>query len=1264
MSAQMDEIRQAPAPAAPVPPEPVRLETEVPPPAPAVPDPVLADSRLSALLFGLGAVLLAFAAKAGIATWPGAELFASLTAGGPIDVFVAIRGYALTLVIAYWGGRPSVTSRRFVFATWAVLAPGLAYLWRDQLPIGWVDPRHYPSITYLATAMAIPCAVAMLLEPLFARWRPAADEAFARRRRWLIVLAMLFATVPQSALDVTTSLHPYTMDLYALAWDRAAGLNFAQALVREIDGVLGLSQFVVMCYRLVPLGLLAVAVVQLSGRPRHVASSVLIWVALSIAAMTAYHFMPITGPRYVFGAERFAAALADGVPHAIESIPVTPYPRNGMPSMHFGWALAAAILWWQSGTQWWSRAVMVLLAAVTAVATLYQGEHYAVDLIVAVPFVLAVIALASTGVPWSGSRRGQVLAAGLGTWLAWVLLLRWQTPTLADHPALCWLMVGLTALVVAVQARWMRGFAATAARAPEPAAEPVADLAARTLQRRVGALFFTSGFAALIYQVLFAKQLALTFGSTATATFTVLATFLGGMAIGSLIGGNLALRVARPVAAYAFAEVGIALYCVLTPRLFDGAQSLYVAAAGGMPAEAGVLTALRVALGAGVLLLPTVLMGATLPLLAHALVPRGARMGPQVAWLYFANTAGAALGALTSAYFVIPALGAHRTTLIAAVLNLLVGLGALELAKRPEWIARATGAQPPAPARAAPPALQAAAIASLALGGVLSLGLEVLYVHLLSIVAGNSTYAFGLMVSTFLLGLSAGGEAARRVLLHPRADAGKALGWALLGLSVAVSIGAGAWNAIPGYFASFDEYPLVTTFGAREAVRGLVCAIVMLPATVFIGAAYAFAMDIVTSGGAGARRLGAAAAANTAGNIVGVLFFGFVALPALGGLGAGRLIGFSAALLGLGVLLAARPPRWWRLALPVVPTAAALAAGSAWSLDYNALTTGANVYFQAQDWGRVLAHAESIDGGLTTVNEIQVSPTERVKTLLTNGKFQGSDAVRGEMQAQVGFGLAPLLHTTARGQALVIGFGTGVTTRVMAAAGFQSVDVAELSGDILKLAGEHFASVNDRVLEHPRVKAHVTDGRNLLLLSPPRRYDVIGIEISSIWFAGAASLYNREFYRLAADRLRADGVLQQWMQLHRLAPTDLLQVMSSIRSEFRFVSLYVIGGQGILVATNDERHAAQQPQALAMLESEPGLASVRQVLGRPLAALAADRLLDPAGVDRFVTQLGVDPRLWISTDDNLRLEYSTPRANVNDPQSSIQRNLALLGKAR
>jgi predicted membrane-bound spermidine synthase len=965
----------------------------------------------------------------------------------------------------------------------------------------------------------------------------------------------------------------------------------------------------------------------------------------------------------------------------LDLVMVGPVPRNGMPSMHFGWVFAVTVLWFQMGTRPWSRAVLAVMTTCVALATLYLGEHYVIDLVVAVPFVLGAIALFTIAVPWSARERWQTVALGFGCWLAWVLLLRTQIVFFVENPLACWVLLAATAVVVAAQARALARFRGLVSADADAAASQTARLAtdpAAGLRRRMGAMFFASGAAALVYQVLFAKELALVFGSTATATFTVLATFLGGMAIGSVIGGALAARVARPVVAYAFVELAIGAFCIATPMLFASIRDAYVVLAADLPPDAPSLLALRVALGAGVLLVPTVLMGITLPLLAQALNPRGDRLGAPVALLYACNTAGAALGALLTSYAIIPILGVRSTTLVAALLNFLVALAALELAKAMAALPAGSGfdAQsshagvPNVNAAVAPAAnprgrwVLAGAWLALGLGGLLSLGLEVAYVHLLSVVAGNSVYAFGLMLATFLVGLALGGEFGRRLIARPGVDRAAWLAGTQLVLAATVVLGAWGWDSIPGYFASFADYPLVVSFRAREAVRGLVCALVMIPPTICIGTSYTLAMDLATTATTrrGITMLGLSAGLNTLGNIVGVLLFGFVLLPLLGGLVSGKVVAAGALAIAavVAVSIAASRTRW-RMGAALAGVVALVAVSPA-KLDYDLLSSGANVYFLHQKWGTVIDHAESIDGGLTTVTTTGTGETA-VKTLLTNGKFQGNDAKQGEVQAQIGFAALPLLHQGRRDSALVLGYGTGGSSRVLHDAGFRHLDIVDLSRDIVTLADRHFLGINGGVTSKPGVQTHITDGRNLLLLTQ-RRYDVISMEISSIWFAGAASLYNREFYQLARARLKPDGVLQQWVQMHHMAPTDFLTIIATLRAEFRYVSLYLVGGQGILIATNDAAHARPSPAVVAALDAAPGLAAVRELAGRSFADIAGDLLMSPPEVDLFLERVGVDREFWISTDNNLWLEYSTPKANAYRPDRSFQVNMDLIRASR
>jgi predicted membrane-bound spermidine synthase len=542
------------------------------------------------------------------------------------------------------------------------------------------------------------------------------------------------------------------------------------------------------------------------------------------------------------------------------------------------------------------------------------------------------------------------------------------------------------------------------------------------------------------------------------------------------------------------------------------------------------------------------------------------------------------------------------------------------------------------------------------------------YIHLLAIVAGNSAYAFSLMLFAFLAGLGLGAWAGRSALARiarSRAACLFAVAVLQVGVGAAILVSLFAWNSIPDYFGSFYGFWLTASFASREVIRFVVCALFMLPTAAAIGASYPLTMHVLTESSPDGplRSMGFGMLVNTVGNIVGALVGTFVLVPWLGSVQSLEVLILASFTLAGTCAFSAYHARTTGerdrpLPMGLAPALAfvlALLVAHPRSLDYNAMSTGANVYFASQPWGRVVDHAESVEGGLTTVTESMFNGTRRVLTLLTNGKFQGDDNPDGEMRAQLGFGLVPLLHTTDRGHALIIGLGTGVSARTVRDAGYREIDIAELSGDIVDLTRKHFGTPNRGVLDSPNVRTRVTDGRNHLLLSN-EHYDLVSIEISSIWFAGAASLYNREFYELVKARLSGEGVLQQWMQLHRLSAADFKSILGTVHSVFPHVWLYMVGQQGQIIAC---AHAClPEERALDRIRATPTLQDGLGFFDGDPYKILGDRLLDTKAIEQFTASLSdvVGP---VSTDDNSFLEYSTPKGNVRPYAESLQENTQL-----
>jgi predicted membrane-bound spermidine synthase len=1096
-----------------------------------------------------------------------------------------------------------------------------------------------------------------------------------------MVFACLFTTYGDVILQTTTALHPATLDPLALTIDRLYGFDAS----RVMAGVLSMSPNAVLIvkaiYGVAPLGFLMLFGLQVRTDKPQAWNFVWTWGVITLLGILSYNLFPISGPRYWLGDEFFAPSspLPDV---GLAAVVIPPAPRNGMPSFHFGWALAMWLMSLWVGRRWVTW-LFGAYACAMVVATLGLGEHYLIDLFVAVPFIGAMLALTLHNVPWTDASRRPLVYGGLGLFLCWVISMRLAAPLFAASSGPLWLLTSLSvaygvvlyrrlaSLRLRVQGReqaWGYGSAVVAAK-PARSEPAIAGQASQLVP--VLGMFLVSGFAGLMYEVLFSKQLAMIFGSMAQAAYTVLATYMGGMALGSWLGGRIYRRYPHGLALYLIFEACVGVYCLASPLLLTAIQAIYATVAAGSSPGAAWLVPLRLALGSTLLALPTVLMGASLPVLVAYL--RDRRVAPErsVSMLYGANTLGAALGAFCAGYVVIPSLGLYRTTAVAAVLSLFVAWLALRLLKADARLnqlpaslsgllaavrdaARQQHSVVEVVRRTRLPAGVLPALITLAVTGAVTMVVETNYIHLLAVVAGSSAYAFSLMLATFLVGLAAGSFLVGRAGAALR-DPAIAANWGLAALAVILTLGGFQWGAMSEQFASYMTYRLPREFGAHEFVRGVVCFVVMFPPAVVIGALYPLAMQWAAPDG-DAEKIGAAAAVNTIGNIVGVFVGGFLLLPWLGAHAAIKVAAFLCLLVALGIALRATQAN--RLVPAALTIAAALFAGfTPWQLDMTRVANGANVYFAPLNYGTVIDHADSVDGGLSAVSRTPIGASGALLTLTTNGKFQGNDAKQGEMRAQLGFSVTPLLHTSARGDALVIGYGTGMSAHVLHEAGFASLDIADLSGDIVRLADKYFGSINGRVSQAPGVTTHIVDGRNLLLLQD-KSYDLIGIEISSIWFSGAASLYNKEFYELVKRRLRTGGVLQQWVQLHHMRPEDLLSVIGSVRAVFPQIWIYVVGGQGIIVASTSTQPPSREN--IDLIERTPGLAHMMRDVGTDVATIEGNRLLTPPEVDRMLSGYGVGLEYWVSNDDNLRLEYGTPRGNVLDGKESFNANMRVL----
>jgi spermidine synthase len=632
-------------------------------------------------------------------------------------------------------------------------------------------------------------------------------------------------------------------------------------------------------------------------------------------------------------------------------------------------------------------------------------------------------------------------------------------------------------------------------------------------------LFVGSGCSALIYEVVWLQLLQLVIGSSAVSLAVLLGTFMGGMCLGSLLLPRVLARRHHPLRAYAAIELGIAVLGVLAYLMVPLLGKMYAAIGGGGPigmSARGMVAALC-------LLPPTLLMGATLPAIARWVegTPEAvARLG----LFYAGNIVGAVCGALLAGFYLLRVHDMLVATLVAAAINVTVAGVAAVLARS----APAGGVGDAAPARPARSPGSWAVYVAIGLSGASALGAEVVWMRVLALLLGGTTYTFSIIVAVFLVGLgigSAAGAALARSTPRPRV----AFGICQLGLVVGI-----AWTAHM-LARSLPFWPMVPWLSPSPWLTlqlDLVkTALAILPPALLWGASFPLALAAAASPGQDTARLvGGVYAANTLGAILGATAFSLVVIGEMGTRNAEQLL---IALAALAAILALGPPlRAARSAAAPVGLAAgvALAGVLAWRV--------ADIPPSVIGYGRFLPYMTSYGlpeflyagEGRNSSIAVSVFPDGKLN-FHVSGKVEASTDLE-DMRLQRLLGHLPALAHPEPRSVLVVGFGAGVTAGTfLMYPSVERVVIVEIEPLIPRVVGEYFGAANHFVLQNPRVQVVYDDARHYLLTTD-ETFDVITSDPIHPWMKGSAALYTREYFELVKRRLRPGGVVTQWVPLY------------------------------------------------------------------------------------------------------------------------------------
>jgi spermidine synthase len=646
-------------------------------------------------------------------------------------------------------------------------------------------------------------------------------------------------------------------------------------------------------------------------------------------------------------------------------------------------------------------------------------------------------------------------------------------------------------------------------------------------------LFFLSGASGLVYETVWLRILSRVVGNTVYATSVVLASFMAGMALGSLLLGRVAGRVKDQLRLYAVLEVGVAVTAValtfLLLHLAPFYQSVYPVLQGSRAA----LTAFQSVLAFALLLVPTSLMGGTLPVLSAYTRTFSLSLAPRIGLLYGLNTLGAVVGVLGSGFVTIGALGETATFLAGAGLTLLVAALAFALSRRPWRDASSPAARDPAAPRISPypPAVRRLVGVAYAVSGFAALAYEIVWTRMFQIQLGTSIYAFSMMLAVYLAGIGLGSLVGGPLLARVRRP--------LLALAVAQAFIAA--YSVYGLFICTRYGPVtlnlsLTQYNAQMPVR------VVLPITLVLGAMFPLVSRCyVASEDLVGRTIGRLYSLNTFGCIAGSLICGFVFFRLLGTRDTVLLLAGLNLAVGLAFAVAeARPARPAAVGVVLLAAAgtAALAARSPDPFAFAVSRSLSSINISPADT-RVYYNRES---PTATVTAIGVDGKPETLRLLVNGIGMTNLGIETKL-----IGHLPLmLHPDPR-RVLVICFGMGTTVRSVRVHPEVTCDVVELVPDVFDTF-QYFHSDAAQVLADPRIRHFADDGRNFLLVHPDT-YDVINIDPAPpIWSAGTVNLYTQEFFALCKDRLTDDGILCLWIPSVQASEVKL--VMKTFQTVF------------------------------------------------------------------------------------------------------------------
>lgn len=767
----------------------------------------------------------------------------------------------------------------------------------------------------------------------------------------------------------------------------------------------------------------------------------------------------------------------------------------------------------------------------------------------------------------------------------------------------------------------------------------------------IGILFVFSGGLGLIYQIIWFKYLSLFLGYTTYAQTIVLATFMGGLAIGSALFGRKADISKSPFRIYALLELGIGLYCLIYPKFLDLLKYLFISIVTNLQLDSGSNNVLMMKLLISILslLLPTILMGGTLPVLARFISRRLSEAGRNVAILYFLNSFGAVVGSLLAGFFFIRLIGLNATIYSTSILSILIGVIAFVLSRvkivyssNKEELRYQDKSNISYSQRDA-----ILAIITAGLSGIAAMIYEVTWVRLLLPVFGSSTYSFSIMLIAFISGIAIGSyivtffiRRIKNLLMF------LALCQFLIVLAMFLTLPFYGrlpyefWRVASLLTHSAESYPIYF------AIQLILSFSLMIIPTIFLGMSLPVATRIASrSVKILGKSVGNVYAINTLGTVIGSLLAGLVLIPLVGirhTMEIGIVFNMASGLLIIFLSASIRKKLAYLISSSIfIATLLYLLISPSWSKEamlygvFRRLHQGLKLPEKYSDFLNMVKSGRNIlfyeEGVSANVGVLEVNEQ---RTLIVNGNPDASSG--GDLLTQALCGHLPcILHSDPQ-NVLVIGLGSGITLGSVLMHPIKHVDCVEISPEVVK-ASRYFDDVNNKPLDDKRTILHIEDALAYLKLTK-NKYDIIISAPTNPWIAGVGNLFTVEFFEKCKLRLNPGGYVLQWFQLYEMDNELFKMVVRTFKNSFKNISFWQVNNADIILIGSNDSVQVDYDKIENMIKRDAIAKDLKRLKIPDVATLLSLQMLSPNSVDKFI-DIG-----FLNTEDHPRLEYNAPKS--------------------